>query len=50
MGKPVAAALANAKAVAQRMRKPDFYLNKLQVIESGTYTQFDWQAPFQGGA
>jgi hypothetical protein len=48
MGAPLTEALKNAKAVAARMRKPDFYLKKLQTVESGVYDEFDWQAHYRG--
>ena len=48
MGKPLDEAIKNAKAVAERMRKPDVYLRKLQAIATGRYDEFDWQARFRG--
>ena len=48
MGKPLDDAIQQAKAVASRMRKPDFYLKKLGEIEQGKYDEYDWQARYRG--
>jgi tetratricopeptide (TPR) repeat protein len=50
MGKPLDEALQNARAVAARMRKPEFYLQKLQAIETGMVDEYDWQARYRGTA
>jgi hypothetical protein len=42
-GKPLDAALQAARILAQRMTKPELYLERLQKVEDGNYYDFEWQ-------
>jgi hypothetical protein len=46
MGKPLDEAIKAAESVCERLKKPDFYRQRLTQIQNGEYYEFDWQKQY----
>jgi hypothetical protein len=46
MGKPLDDALKAAESVCERLRKPEFYRERLNQIRNGAYYEFEWQKQY----